>query len=188
MTESLARTEETVDELVQISEGMRRYLETEHADALQTTIERLNQRPGLVRRFFPTAYDAELQRLDVAKLRATADAKEALFTLYSEIRMEIARKQGDALIKATGTHLQAQLTDFALQKMNEITKSVGNSRRTIMASFKEQLADIEEHKDIPDLYRRAKASLVRQQEGYFASLDTLLDGFVQALDTKVNGS
>jgi hypothetical protein len=114
-----------------------------------------------------------------------AASKEQLFGVYTEVQLEIARKQGDALIASVGMHLQAKLTAFAAEKIDEITATISASRSKFLRTFVPQLEEAEQVRAYPDLYRAAKESLDQQQQVYFDTLKKLLDGFVESLETRV---
>lgn len=186
MTENLARLQDTsVDELVQISAAMETYIQTESDGALSTTLDRLDRKPGIINRLFPGAYEKELQRVDIARLATSAAARDNIFVLYTEVQLEIARKQGDALIASVGMHLQAALTTFATEQMDSVTKTIIGSRLAFLRSYVPQLDEAEQYRTYPDLYEDLRESLVAQQKMYFATIEKLLKGFVEALDTKV---
>jgi hypothetical protein len=189
MSDKLSHIEGTsVDELKQISVSMQQYIRTENEAALQTALDKINQKPGLLRRLFPTAYEKEQQRITVQRMRSMAKAKEDLFKLYTDVQLEIARKQGDALIASVGMDLQTKLTAFAAERIDEITDTINESRLRFLKRIRPQYEEIENYKDIPDLHMRALESVKQEVGIYFDSIGKLLTGFIDALDSKVQSS
>jgi hypothetical protein len=148
----------------------------------------MNEKPGLIARLFPTAYEKEQQRITVQRMRSLAKSREDMFKLYTDVQLEIARKQGDALIASVGMDLQAKLTTFAAERIDEITDTVNESRVKFMKRMRPQYEEVENYKDLPDLYARASESVKQEVDIYFDSIGKLLKGFIEALDTKVQSS
>jgi hypothetical protein len=189
MDNKLSRLDGTpTEDLRQISSAMQQYLNTENEATLNTAIEKLNQRPGLVQRLFPTAYQKEQQRIDIQRMRSIANSKEEMFRLYTEVQLEIAKKQGDALIASVGMHLQTKLTAFATERIDEISQTIGESRQRFMQRIKPQLSDLESYRDVPELYDQARQSVNQEIRIYFETIQKLLTGFVEALESRVASS
>src|SRR2546423_502007 len=107
-TNTLSRIENTTaDDLQAISRLMDEYVATENDAVLQTALQKINERPSLFRRLFPTAYEKQQQVAMLEMMRSIAKSKEELFRIYTGVQIEIARKQGDALIASVGMALQA---------------------------------------------------------------------------------
>lgn len=189
MSDKLSHLEGTsVDELKQISLEVQQYITTENETTLQAALDKMNQRPGLMARLFPTAYEKEQQRITLHKMRSMAEAKEEMFKLYTQVQLEIARKQGDALIASVGMQLHAKLTAFAAERIDEITQTIDESREKFMGRMRPQLAGVENYKDLPELYEPARQSVNQEISIYFQSIGKLLAGFVEALESKVESS
>lgn len=85
-------------------------------------------------------------------------------------------------------NLQTKLTSFAAERIDEITETVDGSRQRFMERMRPQFENIESYKDIPDLYQPALQSVKREVKTYFESISKLLEGFIDALESKVESS
>lgn len=190
MDEKLSKTsEETpIEELKQISVAMKDYISTENETAMQTVVEKINKKPGLFARLFPNAYEKEQQRITLDRMRTMYKAKKEFFELYTAIQLEIARKQGDALIASVGMELRASLTSFATARIEEVSQTIGASRQRFMQRITPQLDDVENYKAYPDVYEPARQSIKNEIKTYFEGIDELLKGFIEAMKSKVPDS
>jgi hypothetical protein len=189
MTDKLSHLGDTsVEELKQISVAVQQYVSTENEVALQTALDKINQKPQLIARLFPSALEKEKQRTILQRMRSMGRANEEMFKLYTEVQLEIARKQGDALVASVGMNLQTKLTTFAAERIDEITETVDGSRQRFMERMRPQFQNVESYKDIPELYQPALQSVKREVTTYFESISKLLEGFIEALESKVKST
>jgi hypothetical protein len=186
MSNQLSRLGDTsVDELKQISAGLQQYLATESEAALKSTLDKIGQKPGLIVRLFPTAIQREEQRNILQRMRSVARANEEMYRLYTDVQLELARKQGDVLIASVGMDLQAKLTTFAAKRIEEITETISSSRRRFADRVKPEFENLKNYQDIPDLYQLVRQSIDEEMKTFFTTLNKLLDGFRTALESKV---
>jgi hypothetical protein len=187
MTTVLATYDGSVKDLAEISQVMHEYMQTRSDHAIQVAVEKCNERPGVIRRFFPNAYEKEQQRITIQEMRDLAESEEKMLALYTAVRLEIARKQGDALIASAGMQLQGALAAFALEQIGRLTATVDGSRTDFMQRYlphKKEIALYQE--EAPELVEEAMASLDRERRIYFETLNSLLDGFVAALKSRTS--
>lgn len=185
--ESLARIQGTsVPELVDMADSIQDYLRADTSSAQQAALDRLEKRKGLLARLVPTPLERELREIDLRTIRSAAQVREQLFTAYSESQIEIARQKADIVVKAHGMHARKLLTAFATDIINQMTATINSSRSRFLASYGPHEDEIETYQNRPELYKRARKSLIKEMETYFDTLDKLLDGFVQALDAKAS--
>jgi hypothetical protein len=118
-------------------------------------------------------------------MRSLYKAKDQFFQLYTNVQLEIARKRGDALVAAVGTDMQTKLASFVAVKIKEIQGTVNESRVSFLESMRPQYENVENYKDIPDLYEPAYQSVRDQTSLYFESMSKLLKGFNDAMDGKL---
>jgi hypothetical protein len=188
----LARTQghETVNDLKDIEMTMTEYISTEHDAALETAVERINKiTPGLLEKLFPNffenAFKREDRRIALDRMRTVHDKKKQILELYTAFRLEIARRECDALLASKGMQLQAGLAAFATQKIDQLDQTLGESRQKFLARIKPQLEELETYKTWPELYDAAKQSITNEWKTYFATADELLRGFTAALKSKI---
>jgi hypothetical protein len=178
----------SVDDLKNIAVSMQRYVETENDDTVQQIAVVMQKNSGFWSRMFPTQLQKEQNRAVSERVRALYKSKEQFFKLYTDVQLEIARKQGDALISTVGMDLQAKLAAFATQKIEELTETIDESRSRFLERMRPALGQVETYKDLPELHEPALQSVKEEINIYFKSISKLLNGFVTALESKVAGS
>jgi hypothetical protein len=190
MTDQLAAnsTGVSVDDLKKIAVSMQRYVEAENDETVQQIAVVMQKNSGFWSRMFPTQLQKEQNRAVAERVRALYKSKEQFFKLYTDVQLEIARKQGDALIASVGMDLQAKLAAFATQKIDELTQTIDESRSRFLERMRPALAEVESYKDLPELHEPASQSVKHEINVYFESVKKLLNGFVNALESKVSGS
>jgi hypothetical protein len=111
-----------------------------------------------------------------------------MFRVYTEVQITIAKRQGYAFIAAVGVNLQSELTKFADEKSNETTETITASIQKFMEQTSIQRERLNGYKNNPneyDLYEASLAFVHKQQNIDFASMEKLLNGFIEALNTSV---
>jgi len=174
----------TMDDLQGISAAMQYHVRNESEQSM-AEISAALQRKGAFFGLFPTAIQKTHEALTIEKMRSLYKAKDQFFQLYTNVQLEMARKRGDALVAAVGTDMQTKLAAFVKVKIDEINKTINESRGPFLESMEQQFENVEKYKHIPDLYDPAYQS-VREQTGlYFESMSKLLKGFNEAMDGKL---
>lgn len=184
---SLARVDGTsVEYLYEVSGAMKSFIKEESEAALESAVRRLNDKPGLLNRLLPSAYQREAQQTAAVQLRQVAANKHAMLALYSEVQLEIARQEGDALIASVGMDTQTKLTKFAMAKIAELATTIHASQAEFESHYGPRKSQIETYKDDhPELYERAMQSLKEQFDTYFDTTDELFRGFKAALANRL---
>lgn len=190
MTDKLAAKSSgvSVDDLKTIAVSMQRYVESENDETVQQIAVVMQKNAGFWSRMFPTQIQKEQNHAVAERVRALYKSKEQFFKLYTDVQLEIARKQGDALIASVGMDLQAKLAAFATQKIDELTQTIDESRSRFLERMRPALAEVETYKDLPELYDPASQSVKHEINMYFESMKKLLNGFVNALESKVSST
>lgn len=169
---------------------LRRAMTAENDEALNSVMSRLTAERGWIARIRPTPVEKEMGKAAADQYRRYALAKAEAFEAYTQIMMELARRQGDALLATVGVHLRAQLTAYATAKQQEVTRLVVTSRNEFLEELAPEFERIEAYRTRPhceELYELGRQSILRQTTRYFETLDELLDGFLNALKSKVGG-
>lgn len=167
-----------------IANKIRDSVIAENDDVYQLLTNEVNQSPSLMARLFPSAMQREKQALTVQRVKSLASKKEELMTLYFKVKLEMARQEGDTLIKAAGAHLKTELAIFVTTKIDEMDSAILTSREKVMAKMKPHIDAIEQYKDYPMLYIPAKKSIDSQIVNYMSTIDELLDGFRNSLTSE----
>jgi len=176
-----------IKDLTQVSEAMKLFISQENDAVLQMAIDRMNQQPSLWRRWFPDAFDREQAKITLDRVRSAYAAKKQFLDAYVSVQLEITRRRGDALIAAVGMDLQAKLAAFAKAKSDELTQTIIQGKDEFYANIATHIRSLEQYKDIPGLYERAKQSADRQITQYVEWVEGLCEGFTNALKAKVSG-
>lgn len=185
MNNQLARTDGNISELSDIAGKMREYIKSEDEGVLRSIVETTNKSRSLIDRLFPSAFDEEHKQITLDRMRTIYAKKKQYFELYTEVQLEIARKQGDALVASVGMDLQAKVATFATQKILELNGTVGESRERFLERMLPQLTNLDKYKATPILYDPAYKSIQDQIKIYFDAIDQLLRGFNDALSSKL---
>lgn len=175
----------SVDDLKKIAVSMQRYVETDNDETIQQVSVVMEKNSGFWSRMFPTQLQKEQNRAVADRVRALYKSKEQFFKLYTDVQLEIARKQGDALIASVGMDLQQKLAAFASQKIDELTITIDESRSRFLQRMRPALEEVETYNDLPELHGPAYESVKYEINVYFESVKKLLNGFVNALESKV---
>ena len=176
-----------VKDLTEVSNAMKAYVSNENDAVLQMAVERMNQNPGFWHRLFPGAFDKEQSRIALDRVKSAYVAKKQFLDLYVNIQLEIATQRGSALVSATGMDLRAKLAEFAALKIKSLTTTLIESREEFQAKIAKYIRDLKQYDDIPELHDEAKQSAVREIKAYMNWVESLREGFTQAMDSKVNG-
>lgn len=174
-----------VIELTDIASKVEDFVNTENDASMELVQQRLNQNPTILQRLFPGKFRKMQEQLVMNKMKKRDDAQEVLFDLYTGIKLELARQQGDTLIAATGMHLRDQLTKFALDKISSMGVTMESHKNEFVIRMKRQLQNVGEYKDFPELSEPYHQSLKDEITTYFSFNKNLLDGFEQTLHKKV---
>jgi len=182
----LARLDSSsIAELQEIANDVKKYVDTENDATLEMAMEKIGEKPNFFQRLFPTKFQKMQNDLTMRKMQSVYQAKERMFEIYTGIQLEIARQQGDALIAATGMHLQDQLTKFAAAKIDSMTDTLEGSMDSFMQKMYRQREKVDQYKKFPDLADRYEQSLKKEQETYFTFVEQLLENFKDTLNKKV---
>jgi uncharacterized membrane protein YgaE (UPF0421/DUF939 family) len=182
---SIIRDGASVQDLSDILTSMQKYVDTENDATMQLAIERINKKPSLLSYLFPNKYEREQEKMTVEKMKMIYQNKERFFRLYADVQYEVARKKADALIAAQSMDIQDKLTTFAQQKIQNMTVTIDDGRTAFLQRMKKHFQELEEYKSIPELHEPAYQFAKDEVKIYFDSMKRLLDGFVNALESKV---
>ncbi|MDA8277194.1 MAG: hypothetical protein M0Z45_03205 [Actinomycetota bacterium] len=151
----------------------------------QHDIDEAFERGGILARLVPTKVERAKQDLAVRGLKEQAQRRAAMMEIYTETRLEIARKQADTLIASVGISLQNSLATFAAEQILQLNATITEMRNRFMESYGPAADQIEVYQARPELYTKAKDQLIRQLDMQFRTMDRLLDGFVKSLSGRV---
>ena len=186
-TNQLARLDQdvTVTDLESIGNTIVKALRDDDGNSRRDLEEAFDRARGPMARLWPNKVEKERQHLAARTMREQAARKAALMEVYAETRLEIARKQADALVASVGTSLQAALAAFAADRIKEISDTINETRNHFMHTYGPQADQIEQYKDRPELYSVAKDQLNSQLMMQFDTLNRLLEGFIIHLQSRV---
>lgn len=176
----------SMNDLRTIASSMESYIETDNDETIGQVAEVIKKNSGFWSSLFPNEIEVEQNRAASERLRSLYKSKEKFFKLYTDIKLEIVRKQGDALIASVGMDLKTKLAAFAAAKIDELTQTIDESRSRFMKRMRPQLEELDSYQDLAVLYQPAKESINQEIKTYFRSIDELLNGFVDALKSKVS--
>lgn len=186
MDNKLSKLESSsIAELQSISNEVKKYVDNENDAMLQVALQKINQNPNFWQRLFPGKFQKMQEELTMNKMQNIYKAKEQMFSIYTGVQLEIARQQGDALIAATGMHLQDQLARFAASKIDSMTDTLEGSMNSFMEKMYRQRENIDKYKKFPDMADRYEQSLKNEQEIYFSFIEQLLQNFRETLERKI---
>ncbi len=175
-------------DLEALSNKIRESVIADNDDVYNLLTDEVNKSPSLMATLFPSEMQREKQSMSIQRIKSLASKKAELMTLYFKVKLEMARLEGDVLIKATGSHLKTQLAIFVTAKIDEMDSAILVSRENTMRKMKPYIDAIEQYKDYPMLYDPAKKSIDNQIINYMCTIDELLDGFRNSLKTETTRS
>lgn len=171
--------------LASIANKIRESVIAENDNVYQLLAEEANRSSTFMRILFPSEVQRERERLTKERLKTLASKKEELLDLYFRVKLEMARVEGETLIKAAGSHLKTELAVFVTRKIDEMDEAIMQSRERTVAKLKPHIEMIEQYRDFPMLYGPAKDSVNNQILNYMRTLDELLDGFRNSIKSEI---
>lgn len=189
-TSQLARLDQdvTVTDLERIGNTIVTALRDDDGNSRRDLEEAFDRTRGPMARLWPNKVERERQHIAARTMREQAARQAALMEVYAETRLEIARKQADALVASVGTSLQAELAAFAAGRIKAISETINETRNHFMDTYGPQADKVEQYKDRPELYTVAKEQLTGQLMMQFDTLNRLLEGFIIHLQSRVTPS
>lgn len=178
--------ENSLQDLQSISESIKNYVDRENDVVLQTVVEKIKTNENMLQKLLPNKTTRVYKKMLTEKMYNVFKSQEHMFEIYTEIQIEIARQQGDALIAATGMQLRDSLSKFANQKINSLKNTLEESREGYMESISRQLDNAERYKKHKELYEDLKESIRFEWKQYFGFVENLIVGFREALNSKVS--
>lgn len=164
---------------------MKDYIQHENDQALQTINTYVAKNPGFWRRRFPNEVEKEVSRIDLDRLRTIYEKKKMFFKLYTDVQLEIARRRGEALLVTVGADLAAKVSAFATEKMEELGKTLGESRERYMARLAPQYDNLDKYQKYPEMQARAHKSIDNEMNSFFEAVDSMLASFNRAMNSRI---
>jgi hypothetical protein len=175
----------SVDDLLAISEGMKVYISSENDAVLDSVLERINNKPTLMQKIFPGKLGRLQDKIALSQLETAFKDRRALLDAFVATQLEIARRRGDALVVVTSVDLQAKLAAFATRKMDDLTRTLIKSKEEFYANSAAHWRSLEDYKDVPPLYEEARQSSTREIRAFLDWVETVRQKFTDALSAKV---
>lgn len=188
----------TKDEMKDVSFKMKEYIKTQNEVHLQDIANKVNDRPGLLGVLFPSAIQKEHNKLTVQRMQDLFKSQSELLKVYTNAQIELAKKQADYVIQLEvakyGEHLTAEkleiqkrLTARANEGIDVMTTEFENSRDSYDDKRERQMQKTLRFKDTdPEYYEMKLNSLRNEAKVFFKAIDTLLEGFIDALQQKIS--
>lgn len=193
----LSVNQTTEDDLQEVSNKMRQYVNTESENLLEVIKDKINERPGLFGVLFPGKVKKEHDKLTIQKMKNLFEAREDMLAAYTNTQIELARKAGDKMIEAKviqysaenqelAMQKQTELTAFAQLKINDMSANFEESRIPFGARRKRQMIDAEQYKDDDYYFKRLIKNLNKESDVFFDTIEDLLNGFKEAMKRRLN--
>ncbi len=188
----------TQEEMQDVSLKMKEYIQTQNENHLQEIASKLNSRPGLLGALFPNALQREHNKLTVQRMKEIFKSQSELLKVYTNAQVELAKKQADYVIQrevakygeeltAEKLEIQKRLTARANAGIDVMTTEFEKSRDSYDDKRARQMQKTLQFKDIdPEYYEMKMDSLRNEAKVFFKSIDTLLEGFTEALQQKIS--
>jgi hypothetical protein len=177
----------SVEYLSNVAGQMKQLIRDESEEALQGVVSLVEMRPGLLSRLLPTEFEKEKRNIAALQVRQIADNKRAMLALYTEVQLEIARREGEVLIASRSLETGAMLAAFATQKLLELQNTISSSQKIFMDNYGPRQDEIDKYKESrPELHERAMRSQLHQLDTYFDTTDGLLDDFKASLAKRLD--
>ena len=175
-----------IEDLNVIADRLKQLIGVENDLTFQRAADELNKQPASVlSRLFPSQVQRERNRVTVDSMRKLYQDKQKLFVFYSEVKFEVARHMGNALVASVGTDVQYRLAEFANDRLNKLINTITTYNKIFKERMTTELTDLQNYRDFPELFKPAYDSVNNMILTYFQTVDTLLKGFIDSLKSKV---
>jgi hypothetical protein len=178
-------SENPIPDLVAVSDQMKAYISTENDEILEMTVAQMNRKPTLWAKIFPNEFDREQKKILLDRVRSAYKDRRAFLNAFVATQLEIAKRRGDALVVATSMDLRAKLAVFAKLKIDELTEALISSKDQYYQRIAAHIKNLEQYRDIPDLYDLARQAASREIRSYLDWVEGLREGFTDALKAKL---
>ena len=121
------------ENLRSIATNIKNYVSDNDAETMNLVISKLKDKPSIVARLFPSAYEQEMQNLNITKMRQLFSNEENLVKAHAAIHLELVRIQGNAMLAGAGINAQQQLTVYVKEKIDQIEVSISESQHNILS-------------------------------------------------------
>lgn len=181
---SIIKSDESLNEFSEVANAIEKYATKEDDANLEYILDRVNKNPSLLTRLFPSKIQKEYDKLSIDHMKSLFQSKSELLKVYNDIKLQIAKKQGDALIAAVGMHLQDKLATIAAEKINSVQDTLEKSRERHMIRMQRQYDAVKSYTNSESKEMFLK-SLKNEEITYFKTVQEILDGFINSLKTKL---
>ena len=189
----------TKGEIQDVSLNMKNYIKTQNETHLTEIANKVNNRPGLLGVLFPTAIQKEHGKLTVQRMRELFKSQSELLNVYTNAQLELAKKQADFIIQHEvlkykgelvhmGIKIQKELTTKASEGIDYMTTEFEKSKASEGEKLLRQYEEAKRYEHIPHLHKNVIQSLENETEVFFKAIDILLNGFIDALTTKIGNN
>ncbi|MDD5065248.1 MAG: hypothetical protein PHQ35_10890 [Phycisphaerae bacterium] len=124
------------ENLRSIATNIKNYVSDNDAETMNLVISKLKDKPSIVARLFPSAYEQEMQSLNITKIRQLFSNEESLVKAHAAIHLELVRIQGNAMLAGAGINAQQQLTVYVKEKIDQIEVSISESQHNILSRLR----------------------------------------------------
>lgn len=168
-----------------VAQSLRKYLVTGGQTDEADLIEKLNDNPGFLQRFFPTAGQRIAGRVNAEALQQIRKNKAEIMSAHHAMYLESVKLQANAIIQGLGLHLQEQLSAFAMEKIESIQLSIASSEKRMLDKIMGQYADAERYVNNKKVYDAAIKSADKHLSITMEATEELLNGTIGALKNRV---
>ncbi len=168
-----------------IAHSLRSYIESGDTSEEQNLINKLNERPTFLQRFFPSQGASTVQRITVETLQQLRKNKAEIMNAHHAMRLEATRIQADALIQGLGIHVHKDLASFVTRKIEDLTRELSESKERTLDRLMKNYADAElKYKSNQKVYDAAMKSVDKDMAICMQAAENLLDGAISALKNR----
>ncbi|WP_062328979.1 hypothetical protein [Treponema endosymbiont of Eucomonympha sp.] len=185
------------EDLQMVAKNLKAMIQTGTNDAAAVVESEIRRRPGLFGLMFPGRILKENEEFTIQNMRDVFKTRQEMLKAYINVQLELTRNEGQMIIKSKlqgyegdlsqqAMQIRTDLTEFSQRKISEMMDTFDRSTSAFAERIDRQTKDAEKYKGNEFLYNKLKQNLQKEQEMFFATISELLDGFKEALKTKLN--
>lgn len=180
------QTPNSLDNKIQEKE-FQDLLQKNHKVVGQKVTGLLQQNFSLVEKFFT--------KRDLSKLVNNANLKEAqtevdfrhnLLSLSADFKLQALTEKYDNWLKVIKVEYRQQFTAFVTEREQQLRKTIYEKRANFLVDIRKEYEQLEENKDLPNVYNTLKAQIDLETREYVAWLNSLIQNFMSISEQKIS--
>ena len=177
-----------MDDLDTIHQSLQEYNKSENAAHLEVIRNKLQERPGLIGRLFPTKAHVRLEELSIQWMEDNFRHKQEIASLLMNVLLEKLRLAGhnhilslkqkyEGQLIQQGIDIHAELEKHVLTKLEEMSNDLSKKMRSFNENIIMKEAEAERCKHISHLYERVTKFIKFESSNFYDISEELLQKY-----------